>query len=197
MTPSYVPVTAADFVGPTPVFTSSDVGLFFQAAAVIGVGVFIGWLLTEAVKLIARYFTLALSGRIKPRQVLTTCLFIPMAVFAGHLAHFSGDPDERYTMFVATAGAVVALLLVMWIETRERPADRIARAIARSRQSSPKPETPTTDAAPTSIHDDWADIAQQVEAENVNAPAITETKPMRVGESREALAAYLGIPNDK
>lgn len=170
MTPSYVPVTAADFVGPAPVFTSSDVALFFQAAAVIGVGVFIGWLLTEAVKLIARYFTLALSGRIKPRQFLATCLFIPMAVFAGHLAHFSGDPDERYTMFVATAGAVVALLLVMWIETRERPADRIARAIALSRQHpSPETTTPAADTPPTSTHDDWADIAQQIKEENGNA----------------------------
>lgn len=71
--------------------------------------------------------------------------------------------------------------------------------IARRRPSSPKPETtptPTTDAAPTSIHDDWADIAQQVGAENANALTVAETKPMQVGESREALAAYLGIPND-
>ena len=121
MTPSYVPITAVDFVGPTPVFASSDVALFFQAAAVIGVGVFIGWFLIETVKMVARYFTLALSGRVKPVQVLLTCIFIPMAVFAGHVGHFSVYPDERYTMFVATVGAVVAFLLSVWIETRERP----------------------------------------------------------------------------
>lgn len=39
--------------------------------------------------------------------------------------------------------------------------------IARHRPSSPKPETtPAADAAPTSIHDDWADIAAQLENPN-------------------------------
>ncbi|WGJ06609.1 hypothetical protein [Brucella intermedia] len=164
------------------------------AIAVLTIAKLAAWLLVETLRLIARYFTLALSGRIKPRQVLSTCMFVPMAVFAGYLGYFSGVEAERYAMFFSAAAAVVALLSVMWVETRERPltSSRLvltARPKGALAKASPKSETPTTtDAAPTSIHEDWADIAQQL---------AEETQNHGLGESREAFCASFAPSGDQ
>jgi len=96
--------------------------------------------------------------------------------------------------FLELALLVVFSGLGFWIFGTRRGAADALRVLDRI---CPDETTPAADTAPSEDDDDWADIAAQVEAENVNAPVVTETKPMRVGESREALAAYLGIPNNK
>lgn len=96
-----------------------------------------------------------------------------MTTFIENVAAYTGLPPLMVwlCLFLCTLAIAIRLTVDAFFTFREWWAER--------RPSAPIETTPATAAAPMSIHDDWADIAQQVEAENVNAPAITETKPVR------------------
>ena len=71
-----------------------------------------------------------------------------------------GINPHSATVWVAAAPIIVASLIVKVMAWRK---------LCRLSSSTIETTTPATDAAPTSIHDDWADIADELKKENHHA----------------------------
>ncbi|MFD1792449.1 hypothetical protein ACFSE0_12550 [Ochrobactrum teleogrylli] len=77
------------------------------------------------------------------------------------LTGFGFDPEFAIVIIVATPIIIVFLIIEIVV------AWRVLRFVRRS--SSPTETTPTTDAATSSLDDDWADIALELKKENDHA----------------------------
>lgn len=148
--------------------TSLDFLTSLPLPAQISVGVFGGWLLIEAVKLADRFIVCAHAGLIRPKTIAGIYALLVLVILAVGFGYRANDPDERFSTFGVSAIGVVGILLTMRLHTRQHSSVSII-VPSRSRSSSPIEATSTADAAPTSIDDDWSDIAQQVREENRNA----------------------------
>lgn len=147
--------------------TSLDFLNSLPLPAQIAAGVFGGWLLVETARLADRFIVSAHNGLVPPKTIAGIYAALVLIILATLLGYHKDDPDERFSMFSVAAMGFVGVLLVMRLHAHV-VLPRLSR-YSPAKASPSSETTPATDAAPTSIDDDWADIAHELKKENDHA----------------------------
>ncbi|MGO1162300.1 hypothetical protein ACTOV4_10125 [Brucella sp. C7-11G] len=149
-----------------------------KVAAVIGVGVLIGWLLIQIVRVPIRFFGSYIDGSAffsmdRPfiDLFVNSALVITTACLA--ISAFRDSPMSTHEAFTA---ALVGLLawFHMWMSNRNLPVAPLAvclgsqSSVCKSSVSQSKTQPTIHDDAAASLDAEWADIEEQIKAENAN-----------------------------